>query len=86
VPFSSTSISVSGGNHARRNETLIGGGGGVGALIGGLAGGGLGLAVGAASGAGAGLTGAFITGRKDVSFSPESRLTFKTTREVSLRQ
>jgi hypothetical protein len=85
IQFATSSISLNGGNHKRRNQTLIGGGTGFGALIGGIAGGGVGLAIGAASGAGAGFAGAYITGRKDVSLNAEGQLMFKTTREVSLQ-
>lgn len=85
VPVSTTSVSLSGKSHKRRNLTLIGGGSGVGALIGGLAGGGKGLAIGAASGAGAGLAGALITGQKDVTLPAESRLTFKTVQALDLK-
>ncbi len=85
TPISTTSLSLSGKSHKRRNLTLIGGGGGVGALIGGLAGGAKGLAIGAASGAGAGLAGAFATGKKDVTLPAESQLTFKTVREVDTK-
>ncbi len=82
MPVSTTSVALSGRSHKRRNWTLIGGGSGVGALIGGLAGGGKGLAIGAASGAGAGLAGAFATGKKDVTLPAESQLTFKTLHEL----
>ena len=82
MPVSTTSVSLSGKSHKRRNLTLIGGGTGVGALIGGLAGAGKGLAIGAASGAGAGLAGAFLTGKKDVTLPAESQLTFKTLHEL----
>jgi len=85
MPISTTSVSLSGRSHKRRNLTLIGGGSGVGALIGGLAGGAKGLAIGAASGAGAGLAGALVTGKKDVSLPAESQLTFKTVHELATK-
>ncbi len=84
VPMSTTSVTLSGKSHKRRNLTLIGGGSGLGALIGGLAGGGKGAAIGAASGAGAGLAGAYATGKKDVNLPAESQLTFKTVREFAM--
>jgi hypothetical protein len=83
VNVSTTAATFSAKSHKRRNLTLVGGGTGVGALIGGVAGGGTGLAIGAASGAAAGLTGAYITGKKDVTLPAESLLTLKTTREVA---
>jgi hypothetical protein len=77
VPVQSSSISVAGQNHNKRNLTMIGGGAGAGALIGALAGGGKGALIGSAIGAGAGTTAAYATGKKDVGFSPERRLTFR---------
>lgn len=84
VDLETTSVSAKGESHAKRNTALIGGGAGVGAIIGGIAGGGKGAAIGAASGAGAGTAGALATGRKDVTFSAERRLSFALTREVEL--
>jgi hypothetical protein len=77
-----TSVSAKGKGHGKRNATLIGGGAGLGALIGGLAGGGKGAAIGAGVGAGAGTGGAYATGKKDVAFGAERKLTFKTTQDV----
>jgi hypothetical protein len=82
IPLSTTSVSARGKAHTKRNATLIGGGTGLGALIGGIAGGGKGAAIGAASGAGAGTAGAYATGRKDVTFSAEKKLTFRTIQEL----
>jgi hypothetical protein len=80
-----TSLSAKGKSHTRRNATLIGGGAGLGALIGGIAGGGKGAAIGAGAGAGAGTMGAYATGKKDVSFPAEHRLTFRTARQIVVR-
>jgi hypothetical protein len=80
-----TSVSLRGSNHKRRNASLIGGGAGLGALIGGIASGGTGLALGALSGAGAGTVGAVMTGKKDVGFAAERTLVFTTKSEVVLR-
>jgi hypothetical protein len=79
-----TSVSAKGKGHGKRNVTLIGGGAGLGALIGGLAGGGKGAAIGAGVGAGAGTAGAYATGKKDVVFGAERKLTFKTTQDLVL--
>jgi len=76
VDLSSSTINAQGQSHKKRNLTLIGGGSGVGALIGGIAGGGKGLAIGALSGAAAGTAGAAATGQKDVTFSSERILHF----------
>ncbi len=86
IDISTSSVSAKGKSHERRNLTLIGGGGAVGALIGGLAGGGKGAAIGAASGAAAGTAGAYATGRKDVVFAAERKLNFRTTEELVLNR
>jgi hypothetical protein len=77
VPVQASSIFVKGANHNKRNLAMIGGGAGAGALIGGLTGGGKGALIGSAVGAGAGTTGAYATGKKDVGFGPERKLTFR---------
>jgi hypothetical protein len=82
VPVDATSVSVQGSSHKKRNLALIGGGTGAGLLIGGLAGGGKGALIGAGAGAAAGTGGAYATGKKDVGFGPERRLTFRLTQPV----
>jgi hypothetical protein len=84
VDIETSSISAKGQSHKKRNLTLIGGGAGTGALIGAIAGGGKGAAIGAGVGAGAGTAGAYATGKKDVSFPAESKLTFRTAKAVSV--
>jgi hypothetical protein len=71
LPVQASSIFVKGGSHEKRNLGMIGGG--TGALIGG--------AVGAVGGTGA----AYATGKKDVGFSPERRLTFRLAQPLPLR-
>ena len=72
------------GGKGKRDAGFIGGGAGAGALIGGLAGGGKGAAIGAAAGAGAGTAGAAATGKKEVEFPAETRLSFTTRASVTI--
>jgi len=69
----------------KRTATMIGGGAGVGALIGGLAGGGKGAAIGAVAGAGAGTAGTAFTGNKEIVLPAESALSFKLEQPLEVK-
>jgi hypothetical protein len=73
------------GGKGKRDAGFIGGGAAAGALIGGLAGGGKGAAIGAGAGAGAGTAGAAATGKKDIQYPAETRLTFTTQTAVATK-
>ncbi len=62
----------------KRTAGFIGGGGGIGALIGGLAGGGKGALIGGLAGAGAGTAAGAYTGSRDVVIPAETRVSFVT--------
>jgi hypothetical protein len=68
----------------KRTAAMVGGGGGAGALIGGLAGGGKGAAIGAVAGAAAGTAGATMTGKRDVVIPAETVLDFKLTSPLTI--
>jgi len=74
----------SGGNHKKRNWAWIAGGGGGGLLVGALAGGGKGALIGGPVGAGAGTLAAYMTGKKDIHLSPETRLTFHLAQPATI--
>jgi hypothetical protein len=84
VPLQTSSIFVKGVSHKNRNIAMLGGGAGAGALIGGIAGGGRGALIGSAIGATAGAAGAYGTGKREVGFRAERRLTFRLMQPVSI--
>jgi hypothetical protein len=61
-------------------------GAGAGALIGALAGGGKGAAIGAGAGGGAGVAGTALTGNRDITIAPETKLQFKLTKALEIPQ
>ncbi len=69
----------------KRTATLIGGGAGGGALIGGLAGGGKGALIGAALGAGAGTAGSAYTGENEIVLPAESTLSFNLAAPLTVK-
>ncbi len=85
MPVSSSSVVAKGASHQKRNLAIIGGSTGGGALLGGLMGGGKGALIGGAVGAAGGTTAAYATGKKDVGFGAERRLTFRLTQPITVR-
>lgn len=83
--FATSSAGRSEKGKGKRDAGFIGGGAAGGAAIGALAGGGKGAAIGAAAGAGAGTAGAAATGKKDIEFPAETRLTFTTRTDVTIK-
>lgn len=68
----------------KRSAGFIAGGGGAGALIGGLAGGGKGALIGGLVGAGAGTAGAAFTGNKNIVIPAETTLTFRLEHSLTV--
>ena len=85
-PVETASISQAQQGKGKRSATLIGGGAGLGALIGGLAGGGKGAAIGALAGGGAGTAGTAFTGNKPIVLPAETLLTFKLDHAVRITE
>jgi hypothetical protein len=83
-PVQATSVEEAGKGRGKRTAVGAGGGAALGAIVGALAGGGKGAAIGAAAGAGAGTAGAAFTGKRDIDFPAETRLSFKLTQSVSI--
>ncbi len=70
----------------KRSAGFIGGGGGFGGLVGGLAGGGKGALIGVLAGAGAGTAGSAFTGNKQIVLPAETLLTFRLERSVHVTE
>jgi hypothetical protein len=70
----------------KRTAAMVGGGAGGGALIGGLAGGGKGAVIGGLIGAAAGTGGAGLTGNRDITLAPETRLTFQLVEPLEIKE
>jgi len=81
-----TQITESGKGRGKRTAVGAGGGAAVGAIIGAIAGGGKGAAIGAGAGAGAGTAGAALTGDKDITIAPETKLTFELREPLEVRK
>ena len=83
-PVDSSSIQRIEKGKGKRTALFAGGGGALGALIGGLAGGGKGAAIGALTGAGAGTAGGALTGNQQIVLPAETLLTFQLERSVRI--
>jgi hypothetical protein len=84
-PVQTTAVTRTEKGKGKRTATMVGGGAGLGALIGGLAGGGKGAAIGAVAGAGAGTAGTAFTGNKDIVIPAESALSFRLTQPLEVK-
>jgi hypothetical protein len=85
-PVSTSSIERAERGKGRRSAEFIGGGGGLGALVGGLAGGGKGLLIGGLVGAGAGTAGSAFTGNKQIFLPAGTLLSFRLEHSVHVTE
>jgi len=83
-PVATSTMSKVEQGKGKRSATMIGGGAGLGALIGGLAGGGKGALIGGLAGAGAGTAGTAFTGNKEIVLPAETLLTFTLEHPVHI--
>jgi hypothetical protein len=84
TPVSVSSYEKEQKGKGKRTAGFIGGGGGAGALIGGIAGGGKGALIGGLLGAGGGTAAGAFTGNKDVVIQSETTVTFHLTAPVTI--
>ncbi len=85
-PVSTSTVEKIQAGKGKRSAEFIGGGGGLGALIGGLTGGGKGALIGGLTGAGAGTAGTAFTGNKQIVLPVETLLTFRLESPVHVTE
>jgi len=83
-PVATSSIDRAEKGKGKRTALMAGGGGAVGAIIGGIAGGGKGALIGAAAGGGAGTAGSAFTGNRQIFLPAETLLTFHLEHPVHI--
>ncbi len=84
-PVMTSSIADVEKGKGRRTGIMAGGGGALGAIIGGIAGGGKGALIGGLAGAGAGTAGSAFTGNKQIVIPAETLLVFRTDQSVQMQ-
>ena len=84
VAVSTSTWSMKGQSHKKRNVEMIGGGAAAGALIGAIAGGKKGAAIGAGVGAGGGTGVAAATGKDEIHLAPETKISFKLSEPATI--
>ena len=85
-PVATSSISRAEKGKGKRTGLFAAGGGGFGALVGGLAGGGKGALIGGLAGAGAGTATSAFTGNKEIFLPAETMLTFRLEHSVHITE
>lgn len=85
-PVSTSSIAKAERGKGKRSAEFMGGGGGLGAVIGGLAGGKKGALIGGLSGAGAGAGAGVLTGNKQIVLPTETLLSFRLEHSVHVTE
>ncbi|MGC8550608.1 MAG: hypothetical protein ACP5M4_13000 [Acidobacteriaceae bacterium] len=84
-PVMTSSIADVEKGKGRRTGIMAGGGGALGAIIGGIAGGGKGALIGGLAGAGAGTAGSAFTGNKQIVIPAETLLVFRTDQSTQMQ-
>ncbi|HEY1808080.1 MAG TPA: hypothetical protein VGG42_05925 [Acidobacteriaceae bacterium] len=85
-PVSTSTMSQAEKGKGKRTALFAGGGGALGAIVGGLAGGGKGALIGGLAGAGAGTAGSAMTGNKEIFLPTETVLIFRIEHPVHITE